>query len=837
MRAMRFAAGVQTSQGLGAGGPVRPATINPPANEPVYVTSVTNYIESFLRKNAFFRGTIAFLVLLVAVSVSCLIRSSTETIRLSNVALRDFQLGADGFASVRTVDEFYAHTEGVLRRAYQSRSRSANALNGGQRAVAVAAFVIRQFRTKTTSGGTAPSVLNPQYLPAGGEYNASAPYGTEAVFWFSYPAGHNLIDEPIADRAGSGRVFLPNAMRLKEDLFHGTRLDVSGRIYPPGGPQYQLGPYTYAAMTEDEAVADLHAARDSGEWVNFQTKALMVDTLWLTPIPGYFFYGVNILEVLGSGAIVATSRSYPFQPFGITNPSHPSFPKAVVALLADVGILLSLISYIWNMVTRARLEVALSPPGTRRAVRVLRFWMLYDMAIVGLVVPTLTFHAMLFALAAQTLNRDPAIPANQQAAASMTHLVDMSGHAQLGDILKGWLFIAVWLRWFGFLQFIPRLSIVTETSRAAANDLVGLLLIFFLFLAAFALAGTMLFSENVVPFATTQKSFDFLAQIVGTGEVNLDDDFRNQSPLASMYFIIYTFIVIALLLNAVIGVLASSFVYAAESYNLVRMSDWRPTAVLRSVVAFREHMRSGKGARLRDEGLLRVKRALAVAHVAAQEYAQGRKADDGSSGKAEDMPDNIVITLRQLRRLADPALIDDALVAEIFRKAQEQRGTANGKLRYLRIFGRQQLREAEMARDIGAQTQLLAQVQRQLFGTIKDTADEDDEGGDDALLDLKGGVDALHHHSTDRDPASGESARRPMHAFRVTLQELANSEASIARRSMGDHDAILERAAKVAELREEASKALAVFTRTRTALAVDRALQSASGSLSPHHGK
>eukprot|EP00672_Neobodo_designis_P014199 CAMPEP_0174868574 /NCGR_PEP_ID=MMETSP1114-20130205/66218_1 /TAXON_ID=312471 /ORGANISM="Neobodo designis, Strain CCAP 1951/1" /LENGTH=878 /DNA_ID=CAMNT_0016103795 /DNA_START=105 /DNA_END=2738 /DNA_ORIENTATION=+ len=876
MRAMRFAAGVHSSSGLGAGGPIRPATINPTADEPVYVTSVTNYMANYLRKNVFFRGLPAFLLLVLSVSVACILRSSTEIIRRSNVALRDTSLNADGFAEARTSVDFYAAARTVLNRAYDSRQPGSITGNGGQRAVAVCSFVIRQYRTRGSISGGVPEILNPLYIPDGGRFNASDPYGTEAVFWFSYPDQDALVEDPIVDPRNASRVFLPNRMRPADELFHGQALDKSGRVYPAGGPQYQLGPIPYSTTTRSDALAIIDAAEASDVWIAQTTKALFIDTMWYSPTSGYFFYGAHSLEVLGSGAVHTSTRSYPFEPIMLHKSSHPRFAVAVVLCVADVALLLSTVAFLANFVNRARLERRLMPASIRGSVRkfvfpVMRFWALYDMAIVVLIFCVLGVRAYLFYLATRTTAEDNAnasMPASHVSARAMTALVRMAAATELGDTLSGWLFIGTWLRIFGFLQYIPRLAIVTETVRAAGNDLIGVTAIFMVLVAAFSLIGAVLFSFNVNDFATTARAFDFLVQLVGTGEIDDIAEYEQHSPLASMYFLTFGFIVIAVLLNAIIGILASSFVYTVESFNLVRLSDWSPAAVAASIVALFRRLRRGKEETARDEALVRLFASLDAQLSAASGYVRKRfdettgaaiddddhsahddplllanatgdadedeEEEEHENGKAEPSPknvgtttsatanasatgpsatqsallqaddevaDDIVVTLRQLRRLAAPSIRNDAVVADIFRKAQEQRGTSNGKLRYLRVFGRQRLRESDMARDVGAQTVLLAQVQRQLFGgaaKVTDGGDDDDDGGDDALLTGRA-ADVAGAAASAEDAAAlsaAEAARRPMYGFRMTLQGLAAQEEAITRRARYDHGLASDRAKK-----------------------------------------
>lgn len=837
MRAMRFAAGVHTSTGLGAGGPVRPATVNPGPEEPVYVTSVIGYIATFLRKNIFFRGFPVFLLLLVAVSTSCILRSSTEIVRRSNMALRQNSLLAEKFENVRTADQFFQVAEDILMAAYRSRDQSRSAISGGQRAVAVTSFVIRQFRTSPAENVDVPMLGGHSYMPSRGAFNVSSPYGTEAVFWFIYPEAANLVADAIVDPANASRVFLPNPQRPEEDLFSASTQSIGGRVYPPAKAQYQLGPYAYSAVTEVEAIRDLRAARDTQRWVSFATKALFIDTLWLSPIEGYFFYGTNSLEVLGSGTIIATTRCYPFRPFAVTKPRHASFASAVVACAADAIIALATVGMLVNMVGRARLEMALAPPGDRPVFKPFRFWMLYDLLLVGLIVTVLVYHALLFHDAAWTA--DPTgVSAARQSTAAMSRLVSMASRTETADTLKGWLFIVTWLRTFGFLQFVPRLAVMTETVRSAANDLVGVTAIFLLFIAVFSLTGTMLFSDNIVGFATTMKAFDYLSQLVGRGDVEGIEDFEAQSPLASSYFIIYCFMVIAVLLNVVIGILASSFVYTVESFNLVRLHDWKPAAVLRSIFILATRLRRTRRERDRDQSLLRLCRSLEEARAAAWGFSHSRRAtvegaNDGDGPGLDvgdaDTADDVLVTLRQLRRLGAPLLCDDDLTAEVFRKAQEQRGTPNGKLRYMRIFGRQRQRGEEMARDIAAQTQLLSQVRDQLFGVANDNVgDGPDVGGDDPLLGDNVLITTASPNTNKPDdqhvPTAAERATRPMYGFRLALRELADREAVIGRRVATDHRIASERVHKAADLQTATKNSLAVFAKGQASRAADRTL-------------
>jgi hypothetical protein len=946
MRAMRFAAGVHTSSGFGAGGPVRPATLHPGPDEPVHVESVINYLGTFVRKNVHLRGVVAHVLLVVALSVACLLRNPPVAVKhMSNAVRHDVLLSAS-YVGIRIADDVYGYLAAVTANCYGRRAGL------GQGFSAVNMLSIRQFRTRSTGVAKAATLFDASLYPSENTFAATLPFidaaGTDprGLLWFAVAKSENLDAAPIADGVLGNVSYPPRSATPEAERFRPGDAEMRRRVYFGDDPQYDLGPFVYAETALPAALAAIAAAQRSRTWLNLATKAVFVDGMFYHHQSGYFIYGTAVLESLDSGRIVTSVRTMPFVPLSL-NPlgAGDHLPRRMLPLAFGVAACDLLLLVAGAMIAsnlRARVVIEYRLTKSRLAA-VLQFWALYDTLLLPLLLGVVYYHLALLA-DASTFSLPSAASTTGAAAASMTFLVRHAADTNIAEKARGWLFIGCWMRSFGFLQHLTRLAVVTETVRAAMQDLVGVTLVFLVFVTSYAVTATVLFASNLPEFATVSKSYDYLAQLIGSGQLDGIRELEDVSPFATAFLIFYIFFVIVILLNAVIGLLAASFVYCSSSNDLVRRNDWTPAALLvstrsmvrrltslsaltatrrqqraarrglredrttlqrrRSTVQFledddaaaeREDSELFEGPSGSDFGLATAKTGVSAdfasptlaaaaaggahhssvwmqagdedvqaaalaaavdhearedAHVLDTDAAEGKyvRLSDAlhvlyrKAGAYRDTenaaalaaatntserrrltsvpPENLTVSLRQLRQLSCGIFADAGAIDEVFRRAQEQRGTANGKTRHLRLVSRQNARERDMMNDIAGQLQKLDDVRSRVLGGDDDGLESEssaasDEG--DQNIFTQSGV-AQAESSDDED----DGTQRPLEKLSAVVHAVADRTGAV--RAAVDRNSATARAAAV-RITEETSggrAALQRFCGEEEALAVKR---------------
>lgn len=157
--------------------------------------------------------------------------------------------------------------------------------------------------------------------------------------------------------------------------------------------------------------------------------------------------------------------------------------------------------------------------------------------------------------------------------------------------------IFTYLKLLKFLRLNDRLNVLTRTLSASQDSIVGVLIIFFLIVTAYAMTGYGLFGLGVWAFRSVDQSFSTLLQML-VGDIDYDS-MRNENRIQAGFFF-WSYVILALfcLLNFLIGVLMEAFAEVSQSKPLLPLesviaktwSDWkrilRPENLLHSFTQF-----------------------------------------------------------------------------------------------------------------------------------------------------------------------------------------------------------------------------------------------------------
>lgn len=177
---------------------------------------------------------------------------------------------------------------------------------------------------------------------------------------------------------------------------------------------------------------------------------------------------------------------------------------------------------------------------------------------------------------------------------------------ELDDILTAYMFqvylnsvnvILTFLKLLKFLRLNDRLNVLTRTLSASQDSIVGVLIIFFLIVSAYALTGYGLFGLGVWAFRSVDASFSTLLQML-VGDIDYESMKNENRVEAGFFFWSYTILALFCLLNFLIGVLMEAFAEVSNEKPLLPLesvlaktwSDWqrilRPANIIRNFVQF-----------------------------------------------------------------------------------------------------------------------------------------------------------------------------------------------------------------------------------------------------------
>jgi hypothetical protein len=188
-------------------------------------------------------------------------------------------------------------------------------------------------------------------------------------------------------------------------------------------------------------------------------------------------------------------------------------------------------------------------------------------------------------------------------------------------------------------------------------------------------------------------------------------------PSGSAFVFLFLVFAVLLCVNVVVNIFASAFVHASETFNLVRRTDWTLGALWRDT---RRFVRRSLLSRRESARYLRLFRVVELL----ERCANQRSLSLGSETRGLAVAS---LTLRQLRQLCSDVIEPDE-TNELFKKAQEQRGTVSGKARFLKLFNRQREREEETIGIVVDEMALLDQVKAHVLAqnTAAISSTEDD---------------------------------------------------------------------------------------------------------------
>eukprot|EP01062_Namystynia_karyoxenos_P055682 TRINITY_DN46714_c0_g1_i1.p1 TRINITY_DN46714_c0_g1~~TRINITY_DN46714_c0_g1_i1.p1 ORF type:complete len:1163 (+),score=282.28 TRINITY_DN46714_c0_g1_i1:85-3573(+) len=330
----------------------------------------------------------------------------------------------------------------------------------------------------------------------------------------------------------------------------------------------------------------LEELRD-GEWLDGSTRAIIVEFFVFSPEqksngPTFAFF-TAFFEFSITGQVLAESSSFPFTVWS-TGSSMGTFVFALDVLLM-VLLLFLVLEFVRHMRKKGRTMWA-----TRESW--IGGWEMFELINIFTFIITYVYRFKLWSLSAGPTSEGyfkDKLPSYGECGSICEQrilfdtLSDYATSARVSADFYAPSIVIAYIRFFKFLQFNERMNILSQTVSEATDDLIGMLLIFFIILLGYTLAGTLLYATEIETFNTPDKTMSYLTRVVFNGDFSLWDEQKEASDLwTAPYNFTFMMLCWVVLLNMVLAVIAGSFAVIQESME--RSQDrWKLLSVGRDL--------------------------------------------------------------------------------------------------------------------------------------------------------------------------------------------------------------------------------------------------------------
>eukprot|EP00756_Hemistasia_phaeocysticola_P025378 Hpha_TRINITY_DN16002_c2_g11::TRINITY_DN16002_c2_g11_i1::g.122096::m.122096 len=308
----------------------------------------------------------------------------------------------------------------------------------------------------------------------------------------------------------------------------------------------------YGELTE----ADLYQVIDSLEaqtWIDAATRVVVVHALFYNPDEDVFVCGQLVAEFLVAGELDALARVHALRYLA---------PQANAALAAVFAI--DIISSFFIVVASIDLYQAISLNAKVDPLSCsVGFWEVLSIVQLGV---QLTAYVIRFVRWSNGFN----IPSGLSGPALLTELESERLLQEVATELYAWMLFLSWMKVFGYLRYNKRLNALVEVVRLAIPELISMLIAGLMVNLPFMMLVHTVYGDEIEAVRSIQATFWFLFR--NLIETNLSD-YDEMDPIApvttGLFYVLFLAINWFILLNMVLGILASSFAAVQESVESI----------------------------------------------------------------------------------------------------------------------------------------------------------------------------------------------------------------------------------------------------------------------------
>ena len=305
--------------------------------------------------------------------------------------------------------------------------------------------------------------------------------------------------------------------------------------------------------------------------------------------------------------------------------------RNIFALVADVFLAVSCFVILWEIVASIRLEWRIyfdasasmsdtggdgwddrdghtpvprspmsdsgSPPGTSpressaprmhvlssvaRLGRSVDFWHVADFVIVGLLTAFVALRVNTWIVAHAFVN--DILQSSTPAAQITSRAFQMTDAFEQTATVGAWLVVLLTLRVLKYIRFLSRLSFIYQSVNAAAQDLLGVVLISVAVISSFAFAAPFVFHSSDALQATSQGIY-FLFFAILNGEPDGFRQLQSNDYVSPIVFFAMEFMLVwFLMLNVIVGVIAIGFGCTQDLEMIRRRQSWSLRRIFRDM--------------------------------------------------------------------------------------------------------------------------------------------------------------------------------------------------------------------------------------------------------------
>ena len=287
-------------------------------------------------------------------------------------------------------------------------------------------------------------------------------------------------------------------------------------------------------------------------WIDSQTRGISFDIIFFSKDINLFTFSQMLVEVTATGCWIPVKSLKSFEMFVWDAHSHAYF---FFVFLYVAYICWYWLLWVYNYTT----SVIQINEGSRSAKRVmmsmfqaiLRFWIVFDFINLSLflVAMILVMRTWVRGVTNQSILQTDFYPRDYE---------DIAIEAELASYISAANGLLTFCRIFYFLQMHPQLNLLTKTVRKAANDLVGISVIFIIVFTAFSLVAYVIYGLQLEDFRSFQQTIVSLCRML-IGDFNYEELMNERRIMTPIIFSSYNALAVFILLNMVIAILDEAF--------------------------------------------------------------------------------------------------------------------------------------------------------------------------------------------------------------------------------------------------------------------------------------
>eukprot|EP00756_Hemistasia_phaeocysticola_P025385 Hpha_TRINITY_DN16002_c2_g5::TRINITY_DN16002_c2_g5_i1::g.122077::m.122077 len=332
----------------------------------------------------------------------------------------------------------------------------------------------------------------------------------------------------------------------------------------------------YGELTE----ADLYQVIDSlksQEWIDASTRVLIVQAVFYNPDESVFVTAMFVAEFLVAGELDSIARAHTLQ-YSTPQANAALAGSFALDLISSFFIFFAAIELFQAVQLNARVDNSGCPVGTWEVLTIMQL----AMQIVA--------YAVRFVRWANGFG----IPKALQGPALLTELESERLLQEVATELYAWMLFLSWMKVFSYLRYNQRLNALVEVVRLAIPELISMLIAGLMVNLPFAMLVHTIYGDEIEAVSSIQKSFWFLFRRLL--ETNMSD-YDAMDPIApfstGLFYVVFFSINWFILLNMVLGVLASSFAAVQENVEAVSWDIASLVADTKSLVRMILHFGGG----------------------------------------------------------------------------------------------------------------------------------------------------------------------------------------------------------------------------------------------------